>query len=66
MTPAERHTIAKRVMTRQQLRCFELAEKGLSQQTIALALGLSRSTVRTHLDAARRNLDLALRKGAAR
>lgn len=67
LEPAALRRLARRVLTAQQLRVWELAEKGLSQQTIALALDLSRSTVRSHLIAARRNLDRALRsKGASR
>lgn len=54
-------TIAAKVCTPKQLRVLELRERhGFSLRTTALATRSSISTVRGHLDAAHRRIDLAL------
>lgn len=57
--------LARRVLTKQQLRAFELSERGLSQYAIADALHIARSTVRNHLREAHRKLERALRSEEA-
>ena len=53
--------VAREACTERQFRIFELHEKQqLSVYSIALALDLSPSTVRTHLRAAERNVRRAL------
>lgn len=44
------------VLTPRQVEVWLLADGGMSERDIALALGLSRSTVRDHLEAATRRL----------
>lgn len=56
-------TTAREACTAKQLRVLELrVHYGLSLRTVALATGSSLSTVRGHLDAAYRRIDLALQE----
>lgn len=57
--------IARLVCTQKQLRVYELHHRGMSKNAIALALDISRSTVQTHLENARRNIARHRRSQAA-
>lgn len=61
MTPSELRQLARDLLTDRQYRCWEAAERGLSQRSIALIEGITRSGVREHLAAADRKLAEALR-----
>ncbi len=50
---------ATNICTPKELDALTLAERGLSQRTIALELGISRSAVRARLEEARRKLHAA-------
>jgi len=56
VTDEELLELAREVLTPRQLRCWMLAEKKMSQRAIAYDVGVDRSTVREHLDAAARRL----------
>lgn len=56
MTDTELHNHARTVLTPKQLEVWLLAEGGMTERGIALALGLARGTVRDHLEAATRRL----------
>lgn len=56
MTDDELLELARQVLTEKQLRAWELAEKKMSERAIAYAMGISRGTVRDHLEAATRRL----------
>lgn len=51
--------LARRTLTVNEYIAYELAAKGMSQRTIALALGISRSAVQSRLDNAQRKLEAA-------
>ncbi len=59
------HDTAASVCTPAELAAWTLADRGLSQRTIALELGISRSAVRARLEEARRKIIAAQRKDAA-
>lgn len=65
MSDPKIRALARQILTGQQLRTFELEARGMSQYAIALALDLSRSTVRNHLREAHRKLEQALRSKEA-
>lgn len=52
LSPAELHDIARRVCTDKQLEVIRLRESGLGWKRIALVLGVSPDTVRSHHRAA--------------
>lgn len=52
-------------LTAKELDAHRLHERGMSQRAIALALDISRSTVRTRLENAHRKLELAQRDQTA-
>ena len=56
---------ARHACTPKQLQVFELHYRGMSTRNIALALDLSRSSVRTHLENARRNIHRHRKEQAA-
>lgn len=56
--------LATTVLTANELEAWTLSERGMSERTIALALDISRSSVRSRLENARRKLARA-RKDAA-
>lgn len=56
--------IAAQVLTPHELKTWNLADRGLSQRTIALHLRISRSTVRSRLENARRKIRDAKEKAA--
>lgn len=60
-----RRTAALRVCTTKELETWTLREQGLSLRTLALALDVSVSTVRTRLHNADRKIELELRRNAA-
>lgn len=51
--------LAPTILTPTQYAAWELADRGASQRTIALKLGISRSAVRARLEEARRKIRLA-------
>lgn len=57
-------TIAQQACTPTQYAAWDLADKGASQRTIALKLGISRSAVRARLEEARRKIQAAKEKAA--
>lgn len=57
--------IAEMVCTPKELEAFVLAYRGMSDRSIALALDLSRSTVKDRLERARRKIHRARRDQAA-
>jgi len=58
--------VAAATLTAKQLHVYELTHRhNLSLRQISLALDISVSTVRTHLEAANRKMAAALRKQAA-
>lgn len=59
------HDIARTVCTEKELQAYELAERGMSERTIALALDISRSAVRARLENAHRKIRLAKKETAA-
>ncbi len=54
----DRHLLqlARRTLTPNEYDAYQLAAKGMSQRTIALAQGISRSAVQSRLDNAHRKL----------
>lgn len=57
--------LAPTTLTANELEAWTLADKGISERAIALALDISRSAVRSRLENARRKLHRARRKDAA-
>lgn len=57
--------LAPHVLTPNELEAWTLADRGMSQRTIALALHISRSTVRSRLENAARKIDAHRRRHAA-
>lgn len=56
---------ARQVLTVREFEAFELAVRGMSTRSIALALGVSRSAVRSRLENAHRKIHAATRKETA-
>jgi DNA-binding CsgD family transcriptional regulator len=50
------HDIAKQVCTPKELQAYELHHRGMSERSIALALDLSRGSVQSRLENARRKI----------
>jgi len=66
MTPAElAHLRIQDVITDREYDALLLHHKGISQRTISLALGISRSAVRERLENADRKIQAHQRKDAA-
>jgi DNA-binding CsgD family transcriptional regulator len=59
------HKVALVWLTPAELESWILAERGMSQRNIALALGVSRSTIRSRLENAARKLAQAQKEPAA-
>lgn len=59
------HDIARTVCTPKELEAFHLATKGMSERAIALALDISRSSVRARLENAHRKIHRARKEQAA-
>lgn len=57
--------IARTVCTPSEYTAWDLADRGMSQRAIALHLGLTRSSVRSRLEEARRKIDRQRRKANA-
>lgn len=57
--------LARAVCTPKELDAHELHARGMSERSIALALHISRSAVRSRLENARRKISAARRKDAA-
>lgn len=62
--PTDRQ-IADQTLTAKELEAWTLADRGMSERAIALALEVSRSSVRSRLENARRKIRAARRKDAA-
>lgn len=56
MTGLPLRDLAREVLTERQFVVWELAEGGMTERQIASHLGVARSTVRDHLEAAERRL----------
>lgn len=56
---------AQQVCTPNELRAWELRERGMSERSIALALNISRSAVQSRLENARRKIHAAQTKEVA-
>ena len=65
MTNPEYWATAAKVCTARQIEALKLYEKGLSHQTIALHLGISRERAGQLVKRAAQKIDLELRKKAA-
>ncbi len=65
MNDAPDHRIAQAILTPAEHDAYQLNQRGLSQRTIALHLGISRSAVRARLENARRKLHAARKDNAA-
>lgn len=61
----EAMVIAREICTDRQLQVIELRQRGAGWKLSALALGLDRSTVRGHWEAALRRIEQAERERAA-
>jgi DNA-directed RNA polymerase specialized sigma24 family protein len=62
---AEQLAAAGLCLSRHELAAWLLADRGMSQRNIALALGVSRSTIRSRLENAARKLAQAQKENAA-
>jgi predicted DNA-binding protein (UPF0251 family) len=63
--PMSNRSVPEGVLTKAELGAWLLADRGMSQRNIALALGVSRSTIRSRLENAARKLAQAQKEPAA-